>query len=33
MTIYDENVSPREADQSVVKLSHIASFTSAHNKF
>ena len=33
VTIYDENVSPREVDWSVVKVSNIASFTSAHNKF
>ena len=31
--IYDENVSPSETDCSVIKVSHIASFTSAHDKF
>ena len=30
--IYSENVSPREADWSVVNVSHVASFTSARNK-
>ena len=33
VTIYDGNVAPREADWSVVTVSHIASFTSAHNEF
>ena len=32
VAIYDENVSPCEADWSVVTVSHIAFFTSAHNK-
>jgi len=33
VTIYDENVSPREVDWSVIEVSHMASFTYAYNKF
>ena len=33
VTIYGENVSPREVGSSLVKVSYVVSFTSAYNKF